>query len=75
MIPKPSHPNSIVIMLGEIIRKIIDVMNIITRCENRWRCVSPSIYILENNKTLNEMNITVNMKMVLAGSKRIGNEM
>lgn len=37
MIPRPSHPNNIVIMLGEVIRQIMEAMNAITRCENRWR--------------------------------------
>lgn len=32
------------------------------------------MYVLANSITLNEINMTVNIKMVLVGSRRIGNE-
>ena len=35
MIPRPSQPNSIVIMLGEMMRSSMEIMNDATKWENR----------------------------------------
>lgn len=43
MIPKPSQPSIIVIMLGDRINRIMEIINIITMWVNRWRWWSPII--------------------------------
>lgn len=53
--PRPSHPRSMVITLGDRISIIIEIMNSITMWVNRWRWGSPIMYSLENVSTLNEI--------------------
>lgn len=53
--PNPSQPKSMVIMLGNRINMIIEIMNRSTICVNRWRWWSSVMYSFENVSTLNEM--------------------
>lgn len=64
MIPRPSHPSIIEIMLGDRISKFIDRMNKIIRCVNRFKDWSVIMYDLEKVKMLKDTNKTVDMKRV-----------
>ena len=75
MIPNPSHPNIMVIKFGDKMNLIIERMNKETSRVNRLMFCSPVIYDLENVNTLNEINVTVVMNMVLIGLIITGKDM
>lgn len=75
MIPNPSHPRSSNIVWGNIIKNIIDKTNNNTKIINRSVVLSFAMYVLVNCMTLVAIINTVVIKIVLVGSRMIGNEM
>ena len=61
--PKPSQPRSRIIMCGIKISRFMDKINNRTKMVNRDLNLSSSMYILENDNTLEEINITTILKI------------
>ena len=57
--PNPSHPNNILNKLGLKIKSIIDSTNMITSHTNRFRNLSPAMYVSLYTKTNPEIKLTV----------------
>lgn len=74
MIPNPSHPRSSNMVWGNIIKNIIEETNNKIKIINRSVVLSFIIYVLVNCITLVAIINTVVIKIVLVGSKMIGNE-
>ena len=72
MTPKPSHPNSKIIVLVSIIKNIIDITNNRTSIINRSVVLSFLMYVLANCITLVAMVKTVDIKIMPAESIIIG---